>query len=69
MAEQPRSPHLNIKEAVWDHLDRGRNQRQTKSTEDLKMEMAVVNTSFHKREEHKFYGDDAMGKRLEATRL
>ena len=31
----PKSPDLNIIEAVWDHLDRERNKRQSKSKEEL----------------------------------
>ena len=31
----PQSPNLNIIEAVWDYLDRERNKKQPKSTEEL----------------------------------
>ena len=31
----PQSPDLNIIEAVWDHLDRERNNRQPTSKEEL----------------------------------
>jgi len=31
----PQSPDLNISEAVWGHLDRERNERQSTSKEEL----------------------------------
>jgi len=31
----PQSPHLNIIEAVWDHLNRKQNKRQPTTKEEL----------------------------------